>query len=129
MNFKRIFMTLMVTATIAAFAADKQELNFTVLPKMSCQNCKGNLIFTGWYDGDTCIGQAGEEFTVQSDITLKAHFEKKEAVKVTITFDPEKTNETKIIEAFSKIGYKASVIKDRPKDQSVSDKASPNKSN
>ena len=60
---------------------------------------KGNLIFTGWYDGDTCIGQAGEEFTVQSDITLKAHFEKKEAVKVTITFDTDGGKEVNPIKA------------------------------
>ena len=53
-------------------------------------NCtKEGYEFTGWYDGDTCVGQAGEEFTVQGDITLKAHFEKKEAVKVTITFDTD----------------------------------------
>ncbi len=112
MNFKRIFMTLMVTATIAAFAADKQELNFTVLPKMSCQNCENKI-----------------KSNLRFEKGIKAIKTSIPDQKVTITFDPEKTNETKIIEAFSKIGYKASVIKDRPKDQSVSDKASPNKSN
>lgn len=50
---------------------------------------KGNLIFTGWYDGDTCIGQAGEDYTVADDITLKAHYEEKEAAICTITFDAD----------------------------------------
>lgn len=43
--------------------------------------------FTGWYDGDTCVGQAGEEYAVSGDVTLKAHYEKKEAATCTITFD------------------------------------------
>ncbi len=45
--------------------------------------------FTGWYDGDTCVGQAGEEYTVSDDVTLKAHYEKKEAITCTITFDAD----------------------------------------
>ena len=50
-------------------------------------NCtKEGYEFTGWYDGDTCVGQAGEEYTVSDDVTLKAHYEKKEAVTCTITF-------------------------------------------
>ncbi len=54
--------------------------------------------FLGWFlasDENVCAGQAGEEFTVQSDITLKAHFEKKEAVKVTIAFDTDGGKEVK----------------------------------
>lgn len=50
---------------------------------------KDNLIFTGWYDGDTCVGQAGEDYTVADDVTLKAHYEEKEAVICTITFDAD----------------------------------------
>ena len=53
-------------------------------------NCtKDNLIFTGWYDGDICVGQAGEDYTVADDITLKAHYEEKEAAICTITFDAD----------------------------------------
>ena len=34
-------------------------------------NCtKDDYEFAGWYDGDTCIGQAGEEYTVSDDIDL-----------------------------------------------------------
>lgn len=50
---------------------------------------KEDYIFTGWYDGDTCVGQAGENYTVADDITLKAHYEEKEAVICTVTFDAD----------------------------------------
>ena len=53
-------------------------------------NCtKEGYEFTGWYDGDTCVGQAGEEYTVSDDVTLKARYEKKEAATCTITFDAD----------------------------------------
>ena len=53
-------------------------------------NCtKEDYEFTGWYDGDTCVGQAGEEYTVSDDVVLKAHYEKKEADTCTITFDAD----------------------------------------
>ncbi len=58
--------------------------------------------FLGWFltsDDNICIGQAGEEFTVQGDISLKAHFEKKEAEKVTVTFDADGGKEVKSIKA------------------------------
>ena len=48
---------------------------------------KDGYEFTGWYDGETCIGQAGEEYTVSDDVVLKAHYEKKETDTCTITFD------------------------------------------
>ncbi|RKI88392.1 hypothetical protein D7V94_19340 [Parablautia intestinalis] len=44
--------------------------------------------FTGWYDGDTCAGQAGEKYTVAGDVILKAHYEKKAEITYLITFDP-----------------------------------------
>ena len=50
---------------------------------------KEDYVFTGWYDGDTCIGQAGEDYTVADDVTLKAYYEEKEAVICTITFDAD----------------------------------------
>ncbi len=53
-------------------------------------NCtKDDYEFVGWYDGDTCVGQAGEEYTVFDDVALKAHYEKKEAVICTVTFDAD----------------------------------------
>ena len=44
--------------------------------------------FTGWYDNGTCVGAAGEKYTVTGDATLKAHYEKKEETTYLITFDP-----------------------------------------
>jgi len=53
-------------------------------------NCtKDDYEFVGWYDGDTCIGQAGEDYTVSADVTLKARYEKKAAVICTVTFDAD----------------------------------------
>ncbi|GFI19245.1 internalin-A [Lachnospiraceae bacterium] len=50
---------------------------------------KDGYEFVGWYDGDTCIGQAGEEYTVSDDVTLKARYVKKGAATGTITFDAD----------------------------------------
>ncbi|GFI17702.1 internalin-A [Lachnospiraceae bacterium] len=69
-----------------------------ILPACS----KTGYEFLGWFlasDDNICIGQAGEEFTVQGDILLKAYFEKKEAEKVTITFDADGGKEVKSIKA------------------------------
>ena len=53
-------------------------------------NCtKEGYEFTGWYDGDICVGQAGEEYTVSDDVILKAHYVKKGASTGTITFDAD----------------------------------------
>ena len=59
--------------------------NTVTLPDCTKEGYK----FTGWYDGDICVGQAGEEYTVSDDVTLKAHYEKKEAATCTITFDAD----------------------------------------
>lgn len=69
-----------------------------ILPACS----KERYEFLGWFltsDESICIGQAGEEFTVQEDTALKAHYEKKEAVKVTITFDAGGGKEVKPVQA------------------------------
>lgn len=80
-------------------------------------NCtKEDYTFTGWYDGDTCIGQAGGEYTVSADVTLKAHYEKKEAVICTVAFDADggkmeagniavKVGDTITLPACTKDGY------------------------
>lgn len=50
---------------------------------------KDDYEFVGWYDGDTCIGQAGEEYTISDDVTLKAHYVRKEAPTCTVSFDTD----------------------------------------
>lgn len=87
----------MITA-ISCFAAENVTAIFTVNPGMSCQNCenkiKSNLRF---------------EKGVKNIVTSLSE----QAVKV--TYDPAKTSEAKLIEAFKKIGYTASVAKDAHK--------------
>ena len=85
----------MATMAIAfsAYAKDIQELVVTTNPPMSCQNCenkiKNNLRF-----------EKGIK-NIQTNIPDQ---------RVTIEFDADKTDATKIEKAFSKIGYKVTVI-------------------
>lgn len=50
---------------------------------------KDGYEFVGWYDNGTCVGQAGEEYTVSDDVTLKAHYIKKEVPACTVSFDTD----------------------------------------
>ncbi len=74
----------------AKSAAKTETVVFTVAPQMTCQNCenkiKSNLRFES---GVTDIVTSLQNQTV------------------TVTFNPEKTDRNKIVEAFKKIGYTA----------------------
>ncbi|MBQ0023269.1 MAG: heavy-metal-associated domain-containing protein [Prevotellaceae bacterium] len=77
------------------FAKDLKVLVVKTAPEMHCNNCenkiKGNIRFTpGVKKIDTSL----------------------EAKTVTITYDAEKTDSKKIIAAFKKIGYDATVVSD-----------------
>ncbi len=50
---------------------------------------KDDYEFAGWYDNDLRVGQAGEAYTVSGDVTLKAHYIKKEAPVCTVSFDTD----------------------------------------
>lgn len=81
-----------VTVTFDADGGEMEGGNITakVGDTITLPACtKDGYEFTGWYDGDTCVGQAGEEYTVSDDVALKAHYEKKEADTCTITFDAD----------------------------------------
>ncbi len=71
-------------------AKESVTAEFTVSPKMSCQNCenkiKSNLRF--------------EKGITNIVTSLKDQ-------KVTVTYNPAKTNKEKIVKAFQKIGYTA----------------------
>lgn len=89
---KKIFLScvlLMGAATL--YAKDMKTLVVTTSPKMSCQNCenkiKGNLRF--------------EKGIHKIETDLKNQ-------TVTVTYDADKTDETKIAEAFGKLNYKVS---------------------
>ena len=81
---------------------------------------KDGYEFVGWYDNGTCAGQAGEDYTVTGDVTLKARYEKKETPEerpdATITFDADggkmeggnvsaKIGDTIMLPACTKDGY------------------------
>ena len=80
-------------AAVSAKENAKETVVFTVVPKMTCQNCvnkiKTNIRF--------------EKGVNEITPALKAQ-------KVTVTYDPAKTNKEKLVEAFKKIGYKATAV-------------------
>ncbi len=83
----------------AAFAKDLKVLVVKTAPEMHCNNCenkiKNNIRFTsGVKKIDTSLEQK----------------------IVTITYDADKTDSKKIIAAFQKIGYEATVVSDGKKD-------------
>ena len=55
------------------------------LPSCTKDGCE----FTGWYDNDICVGQAGQDYAVTGDVILKAHYIKKEAPVCTVSFDTD----------------------------------------
>lgn len=96
MRIRNILTAAVICAcSLCAAAASPVKAVFTVLPKMHCENCenkiKSNLRFEK--------GVKGVETSIPDQ-------------KVTVKYDPDKTSEEKLAEAFSKIGYKASVCHD-----------------
>lgn len=92
---KKLFaLAFAMVVAIGCIAAENVTAVFSVTPGMSCQNCenkiKSNLRFEkGVKDITTSLSDQA----------------------VTITYDPAKTSETKLIEAFKKIGYTATTAK------------------
>ena len=94
----RIFISLtLLLSSLLAFAADKTTEVFTLDHQMS-QMCekkiKSNLRF--------------EEGVSKIDVSLKAN-------TITITFDKDKTDTEKILQAFKKIGFNAFVVQPQEK--------------
>ena len=92
---KKVFVlsAMMMTALIG-MAKDIKTLEVTTRPQMHCASCenkiKGNLRF-----------EKGVK-EIQCDIPKQM---------VTITYDGEKTTPEKLIQSFSKFGYKATEVK------------------
>lgn len=88
---KLILSCLLLIGAAALYAKDMKTLVVTTSPQMSCQNCenkiKGNLRF--------------EKGIHKIETDLKNQ-------TVTVTYDADKTDETKIAEAFGKLNYKIS---------------------
>ncbi len=90
-------LLLLMVACIGSLAAKNDKLTtvqFTLQPPMHCQNCvdkiNGNLRF--------------EKGVKAIDPSLKEQV-------VTISYDPAKTDPTKLTAAFKKIGYTATEVK------------------
>ena len=91
---KVIFTSAMMLIALVAMAKDIKTVVVTTQPQMHCENCekkiKGNLRF-----------EKGVK-EIQCDIPKQM---------VTITYDGEKTTPEKLIQSFSKFGYKATEVK------------------
>lgn len=87
---KTLFTLALAFAAMAAQAKDIKTVVFTTNPQMQCENCenkiKGNLKFE----------------TGVKEITTNV-----EKQTVSIKYDADKTSESKLAEAFTKFGYKA----------------------
>lgn len=89
---KRILIACAVAlGAISIYAKDIKEMVVTTTPQMTCQNCenkiKGNLRF-----------EKGVK-NVETDLAAQT---------VKVTYDAEKTDESKITKAFEKLNYKVS---------------------
>ena len=111
MKTKILALFIMLFAVFAASAADKATEVFTLDHQMSthCEKkIKENLRF--------------EKGVSKIDVSLKEN-------TITITFDPSKTNSEKLIQAFNKIGFNASLSSPdklhSQKDEASCDKSRP----
>lgn len=86
---KIITLCLILLGAVSIYAKGTREFTVTTTPKMSCQNCvkkiEGNLRF-----------EKGVK-KVQAILDDQT---------VIVTYDPEKTDEKKLTEAFGKLNYK-----------------------
>lgn len=95
---KKIVFSLMMALAVSVSAKDIQMLYVSTSPQMHCANCekkiKGNLRFEK--------GVKKIETDVKNQVVI-------------ITYDAEKTTKEKLMESFSKFGYKAIFIKEEKK--------------
>ena len=107
---KFILSFMLLAGAVMVSAKDMKTLVVTTNPKMSCQNCenkiKGNLRF--------------EKGIHKIETDLKNQ-------TVTVTYDADKTNETKITEAFGKIKYQVKKAGASTEDNVDCDKCEGNK--
>ena len=102
---KIIICCVMVLGAMTLYAKDIKQYVVTTSPRMSCQNCenkiKGNLRF--------------EKGVKKVETNLKDQI-------VTVTYDAEKTDESKLSEAFGKLNYKVRKVDSAsPQSESCSD--------
>lgn len=90
---KLLTLCLILIGTLSINAKGTSQFVVTTTPKMSCQNCvkkiEGNIRFEK--------GVKNVEAALDSQT-------------VTVTYDPEKTNEENLTKAFGKLNYKVSKV-------------------
>ena len=107
---KLILLTVALFFAVVLQAQTIKEVVFTTEPEIECNNCvkriKENIRF-----------EKGVK-AINPDLNTKL---------VTIQYDSEKTDVEKLIKAFAKIKYKATVVE--PKDETMKGQAAPVRSN
>jgi len=92
---KFMLVSAMMLTALVGMAKDIKTVVVTTLPQMHCENCenkiKGNLRF--------------EKGVKQIECNIQEQ-------RVVITYDADKTSVDKIIQSFSKFGYKAAEVKE-----------------
>lgn len=100
---KLILLAFVLFLAVVSLAQSIKEVVFTTEPEIECQNCvkriKDNLRF-----------EKGVK-AINPDLKTKL---------VTVQYDSEKTDPDKLIKAFAKINYKATVVE--PKNEDKEDK-------
>ncbi len=95
---RKLFTTLAFAAVLLCNAADIKTLHVTTEPQMVCNNCENKIKKTLRF----------EKGIKQIDTDLEHQI-------VTVVYDAEKTDEQKIVDAFGKMKYKATVIEEEAK--------------
>ncbi len=97
---KQILTFLMMMVALIGSAADVKTLLFTTQPPMTCSNCENKI-----------------KKNLRFEKGIKEIHTDRENQIVTIVYDADKTNETKIVDAFKKIKYQATVVEEQPKEK------------
>lgn len=92
---KQLLLTLMIMVCCISFAKDIKTLRVTTEPQMVCNNCENKIKKTIRFE------KGIQEITTDLDNQV-----------VTVVYDAEKTDEQKIVKAFEKMKYKATVLGD-----------------
>lgn len=98
---KLLFITFSLFVAVAAMAAGKATVYFSVTPRMNCENCENRVKSSLRYEKGVK--------TVQTSIVDQI---------VTVTYDPAKVNVAALQTAIKKAGYTATVTKKAPKHKS-----------
>ncbi len=93
-----VSLTLALLISVAAMAAGKATVYFTLTPQMNCENCENRVKTALRYEKG--VKQIATSLTTQV---------------VTVSYDPAKTSPEKMSAALKKIGYTAKASKTAPK--------------